>query len=312
MKVFIVSEADDTGGVAIAIKRAVERTLVDVEVRTMRGSNNYIDYPADLTWDGPERFHELWAWADVIHTMEKLTNILALVEHPDKPIVLHHHGDEYRGIRSFYQNMAAQHRIPQVASTVDMTIHDSHVTWIPNPIDTRLMAAIRSQYRPSQEPRPLIVGHNPTRRGFKGTDLLVEACDQLGIPLALTEYKPWLASLADRARCDIYFDQLLYGYGLAGAEAMAMGIPVIGGWTDATARAAFTHFVPEMPLDEVRVDRPVASVLQELYHSPDRQRQYRDRGEAFVSEFHNQGKVATAFREVWRQAIDEFSPEDWA
>ena len=61
----------------------------------MRGDNNYIDYPENYAWNY-ELFRDLWAWADVIHTMENIDNLIGLYNPPGKPIVLHHHGEIFR------------------------------------------------------------------------------------------------------------------------------------------------------------------------------------------------------------------------
>jgi hypothetical protein len=88
------------------------------------------------------------------------------------------------------------------------------------------------------------VAHAPTNRGMKGTQLVIDACQELGLELDLIENVSYSACVYRKALADVLVDQVgngedwirrLNGYGVNGLEAMAMGQPVIG-WASSAVR----------------------------------------------------------------------------
>jgi hypothetical protein len=298
MKVLIVSEGEDTGGVAIAIKRAFDRHGPGIEVRAVRADDNYIDYPTDLTvsWQSVE-FDYWYEWADVIHAMER---VHFLVNRRAKPTILHHHGTIYRDDHEAIAAWAAEHGVPQFASTVDLLRWDPAVAWLPNPVNVDWLRGFRSQYAPTVG-RAFTVGHTPTQRHMKGTAEFIEAMDGLpGIESYIAERRPWGASLADKARCDAYFDQNLYGYGLSGIECMAMGIPVIGAFAapELSERLRPFPFVEAGTADEIR------DAIRRLAFDPAFQRTQAELGQAFVAMFHDERRTVTALTDIYTRTAD--------
>jgi len=85
------------------------------------------------------------------------------------------------------------------------------------------------------EPEPfshsrIRIGHSPTHRGIKGTEIILKALIQLQahypIEIVLIENLPYLQALALKKTCDLFVDCIgELGYGVSALEAMAMGIP---------------------------------------------------------------------------------------
>lgn len=79
----------------------------------------------------------------------------------------------------------------------------------------------------------LVVGHAPSVRAAKGTDELIRAIESLRddgqqVELRLIEGRSHRECIAAMSGCDIFVDQLLYGwYGGAAVESMSMGIPTV-------------------------------------------------------------------------------------
>lgn len=307
--VFITSEADDIGGVAAAIVRAFQRHGDEWNVTSMRGSNNYIDYPEINQWR-PEQFVELYEQADLIHGMERLTNVeTAIGRRLDKPAVLHHHGSEFRDRPRYYGDWAGSRNIPMICSTVDLTRLYSGTTWMPNPIPMGWLAWFRSQYQPPADERPYRIGHMPTQRHMKGTDVFLAAMDDCAdvMPL-MCEWQPWSTSLVTKAKCHAYFDQLLFGFGLSALEAWAMGLPVMTGCVDrGTIQAMLDHW-GRIPFIEVRTQGDIADNANRLAVDPAYHDHWARVGNDFVREFHDERVVVEKLKALWGQTIDSYRP----
>lgn len=310
MRVFIISEGDDVGGVAIAIQRAFERHGGDDwQVVSMRGTNNYIDYPVWHGWDA-QLFQELWAWADVIHAMEKLHNLTPWYNPPGKPLVLHHHGSIYRDNWANFVPVCAEHGITQLASTIDLLAYDASVMWLPNPIPVDGLTWLRSQYR--LPPGRVRVTHSPTQRWAKHTEAFLGAYSAIAAryptDLQLIEGKTWAAANAMRATADLAFDQIAYGYGLSALEGWAMGIPAISGFSDPKARALMTDIVGWAPMYEATVET-LPAALEALVSDERLRSEYGERGREYVATWHDERKVVAQLKYIYGRARDEYIPE---
>lgn len=307
MKVFIISEGDDVGGVAIAIQRAFERHGgSDWEVRSMRGSNNYIDYPVDREWNYDE-FLELWAWADVIHAMEKVHNLTPHFNPPGKPLVLHHHGTIYRDNYAALDAVANAHNLIQLCSTIDLTEYNERVEWLPNPIDVGWMEHIRHQYQAGPS-GVLRYSHQPTQRWAKHTEHFIQAVKTVHGYLELVEQSSWSHALARKATADVLLDQLSWGYGLSGLEAMAMGLAVVGGTTIPGLESRIMDKVGFLPFHRATVET-IANDLVPL-HDPAFRSEVVERGRQYVNDFHSQPVIVARLKELYTEAVDRYEPEE--
>jgi hypothetical protein len=309
LRVLISNAGEDTGGVAIAIQRAFERYAPNWTVVAMRGQNNYIDYPQHLGWDRA-LFDELWDWADVIHTMENIDNLIEIRNPPGKPIVLHHHGQIYRQWSDHLNEVSAAHNLIQIGSTIDLETYGP-TKWLPNPIDVVWMQAIRHQYKPPPGRSRVRFVHSPTAwRAAKGTDQWQAAVKAVGAELKLTEKASWTQALADKATGDVHLDQLLHGYGNSGLEAMGMGLPVVSGGLNEIEsliikRAGILPYHPAMD----RVPEAIAEIMD-----PAARKDVADRGWTYVNDFHAQEKVVARLKRIYTEARDRFksdSGEPW-
>jgi hypothetical protein len=88
-------------------------------------------------------------------------------------------------------------------------------------------------YPDAASARPLRVGHAPSHRGAKGTDILIRAAANLTregyeLELVLIEGMTHQAARTQMERIDVLVDQLFAGwYGGVAVEAMALGKPVL-------------------------------------------------------------------------------------
>lgn len=226
MRVLILSAGDDTGGVGVALAQALNRHT-DWEAREVHRTQNYIDYPTDILWppgtEKPSGLDELFAKADVIHVMERWQAVEPFDGWQDKRKVLHHHGSLFRANHVALSQWAREFRAVAIVSTLDLLLIDPSAEWLPNPCDIGKMQSYVQQHSGRT------IAHSPTSRALKATSAFLEAMDGLPYKVDLIEKQTWETALKRKATADVFFDQLLIGYGLAGIEAMAMGIPVIAG-----------------------------------------------------------------------------------
>jgi hypothetical protein len=234
MKALILSAWEDTGGVGIALKKALEKHT-EWEARFVHRHHNYIGYETDIYWEPgapkPDGLDELFREADVVHIMERWTAVQHFTDWLDKPLVMHHHGTEFRvdNTRALLRETKEFRAVP-IVSTIDLTLIDPEAEWLPNPCD--IDAMVQHRTLPTHARTSLRVAHSPTNRALKGTEFFLSVADQSPFSVDLIEGVPWSTGLARKGQADIVYDQFHIGYALSGIEAMAMGIPVIGGVQD--------------------------------------------------------------------------------
>jgi len=154
------------------------------------------------------------------------------------------------------------------------------------------------------KPKPVIV-HSPTRRGFKGTSIVLQAIKLLSqrrsdFEFQLIENLSYARYIEAMRNCDIYIDQLLsdHAYGMAALENLARGKIVLSGngprnWVD----CPFAEDAPIIPSssDPVRVANALNVLLDNKVHFEN----YSERGRAFVRNHHDHVKIAEQFVDLW-------------
>ncbi|MFQ5705873.1 MAG: glycosyltransferase [bacterium] len=88
----------------------------------------------------------------------------------------------------------------------------------------------RYELRAEPEGATIRIGHAPTNRAAKGSEVIISAIQELqsefSVDLELIENLPHEEALKRKARCHIFVDQIgMLGYGINSLEALAMGIP---------------------------------------------------------------------------------------
>ncbi len=107
---------------------------------------------------------------------------------------------------------------------------------------------------------PLKICHATRDRYWKGSDIIIEACQKLekthGIEFVLIEKQPHEITLKRKAECDIYIDQVAnlggWGYGMNSVEALSMGL------------VCCSNLIPQY--DEFLGDHPFVNVHKETLY----------------------------------------------
>lgn len=300
--VLILSAEDDTGGVGVALAQALNRHT-GWSARAVHRTQNYIQYPVDILWPPglppTQEILDLAAEADVLHVMERWDAVDWLPGWTERPLVMHHHGTIFREWRTRYLNDSVeQFRAYPICSTIDLTLLGPGIEWLPNPVDIGRMRQIRAEsFLPHEELR---AAHSPTNAPIKGTDAFIRACQGAGFDLDLIQWTDWRSCLYRKARADLVLDQLTFGYGLSGIEALAMGIPVIGGCKDRRVIDLMWGTFGNLPF--LLADEGSLPGMVAYMRDPEARAASAAVGHAIVREWHEESKVAARLAGIYEKA----------
>jgi glycosyltransferase involved in cell wall biosynthesis len=330
---FIISFAQDTNGQNARFVRAAEKYGVDVirsfaigsddpagvvarlqaaankgealRIRSAHRVTHYFEFPNDIVWTPmTEPFiKELLRKADVVH----LNNSFRAVSrfHINKPMLLHHHGSMFRNNAVNMLGVAKHHKMAQAVSTVDLMKPDPEILrWLPSAYDIDELQRIGKANRREPDGRIRIV-HAPTNRALKHTDLFLSIVDSLKekypIDVVIVEGKTNAETLIEKAKADIVYDQIAFGYGCNGIEAWGLGVPVIAGgepWTLHKMREMWGT-LPFAEADE----RSLATVTEDLIASASMRAEYAERGLAHVRKYHDEQPALQVLLELYHEAM---------
>jgi glycosyltransferase involved in cell wall biosynthesis len=174
---------------------------------------------------------------------------------------------------------------------------------IPLPVDVDAIA-----FRPAKPSPRVKVVHTPTRRGFKGTDLIVEAVEILrrtrnDFDFEIVEGLGYDAYIQRMADADVVIDQV-HGQspGMNGLEMMATGKMVMTGATP--LGRSFFPYMHDMPAVDASPEPPqLAADLSALL---DRKQEFGALAKAardYVARHHGLLTVASQFVEHWERNL---------
>jgi glycosyltransferase involved in cell wall biosynthesis len=152
---------------------------------------------------------------------------------------------------------------------------------------------------PPRADEPVRVAHAALSRRRKGTELVVAACEELGLELDVIENVRHDEVGARLARADIVVDQLNSGwYGLFAIEAMAYGKPVVGYIHDEAATRTAAAFGVDLPI--VRTTKEtLAADLRPLLESAEERRARGAAGRSYVERVHDADKMADRLIDIY-------------
>lgn len=299
MKVLILSAWEDTGGVGIALKQALERHT-NWSARFVHRHYNYINYPTDIYWElgapMPSGLVDLFREADVIHVMERWSAVIPFDGWREKPLVMHHHGTEFRVDNTAELiRTTAEYRAVGIVSTPDLLLIDQSLTWLPNPCDIDRMRTFRTDHA------GLRIAHSPTNRAIKATEAFLTATEGSGLDVDVIEGVDWETCLTRKAQADLFFDQLHIGYALSGIEAMAMGIPVVSGAYDhriIDLMMSIFGYLPFLLAEPTNLRDRIGHLID-----PTMRRAFAAIGTYHVERWHAEDLVARRLVEIYERAL---------
>jgi glycosyltransferase involved in cell wall biosynthesis len=145
---------------------------------------------------------------------------------------------------------------------------------------------------PPRADGPVRIAHAALSRRRKGTEVIVAACEKLGVQLDVIENVRHDEVGPRLARADIVVDQLNSGwYGLFAIEAMAYGKPVVGYIHEQAAARTAVAFGAEVPIARTTKET-LAADLRPLLDSAEERQARAAASRAYVERVHDADKMA--------------------
>ncbi len=147
--------------------------------------------------------------------------------------------------------------------------------------------------------------HSPTNRKYKGTDLVISVIEKIkkerNIQFLLLENIDRNKLLEIKSECDISIDQVGgkmggTGYGKAGLETLAMGIPTITNMTD-----DYAAWLPENPFIVANNFDELYKSLMELIDNDFIRREKGLKGKEWVRKYHSFESVNENLMKLYRE-----------
>lgn len=171
------------------------------------------------------------------------------------------------------------------------------------PVDAHLL---EPSY-PALHANPIRIAHACNHRGIKGTVFLIAAVQRLqregfNIELDIIEKVPHQEALERIQRCDIYVDQLIFGYAQAALEAMAFGKVVISALDNQPAYDLFRRFsyLKECPILSANTET-IEEVLRHLFQHQEYCAAIGRRSRQFVEKRHSYPAIAMMYEAIYRR-----------
>ena len=151
-------------------------------------------------------------------------------------------------------------------SDLNVTVEFDHLQYHPNiqhvPFPLEL-----SQFEMSEayEEGPIRIGHAPTNRAAKGSDIIISVVRKLEkkfpVKLILIENLPYQKAIEFKRTCHIFIDQIGdLGYGMNSLEALAMSIPVCSSLAPGFSRAYPDH--PFLSINEDNLEKKMILLIE--------------------------------------------------
>lgn len=166
-------------------------------------------------------------------------------------------------------------------------------------------------YDPSELPKEntvenenITIVHSPTNRQYKGTELIISVIEQIKkekkINFILMENEQRTKVLKVKNASDICIDQVGgkmggTGYGKAGLETLAMGIPTITNMTE-----EYANRLPENPFLIANNSNELYHRLIELIESKDLRNELGNKGKEWVKKYHGYVNVNRKLKELYK------------
>jgi glycosyltransferase involved in cell wall biosynthesis len=298
VRVVFLNPGHDTAGAGMALKAAFD-VETDWTARAICRNTTYLDYPTDIVWRVSDSRRvrqnvlELIRDADVVHSMNSPRPLSWFPLRPEQVPVVHHLGSTFRRDPEAASAICRSLGAIEVTDSIDLLFDG--IGWLPVPADIEALAKLRANlYQPSSVIR---IAHAPTDREFKDTEAVIRAVESLKrkypISFDLIERTPNRECLRRKARADIFIDQLKFGFGVNAIECWAMGIPVVSGLTDQTAKKRGLRMWGELPWADATADT-LEAVIEHLILDTEWRSRLAQRSLEHAAEWHSQRAVTDA------------------
>jgi glycosyltransferase involved in cell wall biosynthesis len=297
------------GGIPATNVRALKRKGVDAKLLMFRPPKLRSDQP-DIVLNTPDglwrrqlvqarALARLLPETDVFHFYFGLTIVPRRLQFPilkaaRKKSVFHFLGSDIRRKtpeQLAYANLADA----RIVGSYDAArwVPDAHV--VPPGIDL----ARYPPTPPSTNGRVLAV-HAPSNRPKKGTDVVIAACEELGLELDIVEGVKHDEAVRRFARADVIIDQLNAGwYGLFAIESMALAKPVLAFLNEDAVEQTERAFAMRVPVVNVTKETLSARLREIVDAGAGERRRIGEASRAYVERVHDPDKIADRLLEIY-------------
>lgn len=155
----------------------------------------------------------------------------------------------------------------------------------------------RYSFRPEPDSEIIRIGHAPTNREAKGSDVIISTIESLQtehpVELLLIENLSHQESLQLKSKCHIFVDQIgNLGYGLNSLESLAMGIA-----TCSSLPAGFAQKYPDHPFVALDTSN-ISSQLKALIQDKQLRKNWGAKGRPWVQRHHDGIQVVKKIHEL--------------
>lgn len=171
------------------------------------------------------------------------------------------------------------------------------------PVDTKALKPIYS----NSKNKIIRIAHACNHRGVKGTVFLIDAVEELkkkghNLELDIIEKVPNAEALKRIAACDIYVDQLIFGYAQAALEAMALGKVVISALDNIPEYDLFRRFsyLKECPIISANTET-IFDVLLNLFSRQDEWHSMGIKSRDYVEKRHSFKACSELYEAIYRK-----------
>ncbi|MDP4192044.1 MAG: glycosyltransferase [Bacteroidota bacterium] len=157
----------------------------------------------------------------------------------------------------------------------------------------------------NSENESVVIVHSPTNRTYKGTELIISVIEKIKkekkIEFVLLENRPRQEVLHVKSKSDICIDQVGgtmggTGYGKAGIETLAIGIPTITNMTK-----EYESWLPENPFTVANNADELYIKLNELIDSKSLREELGQKGKLWVNKYHGYESVNSKLYELYSE-----------
>ncbi len=144
----------------------------------------------------------------------------------------------------------------------------------------------------------LRIGHAPTNRKAKGSDIIIPIIKELArenanVEAVIIQNLPYSLAIDTKQTCDIFVDQIGdLGYGINSLESLAMGIP-----TCSCLAPGFAELHPDHPFVVVDAEN-LKTQLQRLIDNADLRRDLGARGREWVYQNHDSEQIVKQIHQL--------------
>lgn len=299
------------GGIPATNVRALKRKGIDAKLLMFRPPKLRSDEP-DIVLNTPDglwrrqlvqarALARLLPETDVFHFYFGLTIVPRRIQFPilkaaRKKSVFHFLGSDIR--RKTPGELAyAKVADARIVGSYDAArwVPDAHV--VPPGIDLA-----RYEPAPPAENGSVLAVHAPSNRRKKGTDVVIAACEAVGVELDIVEGVKHDEAVERFARADVIIDQLNAGwYGLFAIESMALAKPVLAFLNDDAVERTEQAFGTRVPVIKVTKETLAKRLREVVDAGPEERRRIGEASRAYVERVHDPDTIADRLLEIYAQ-----------